>query len=102
DYVLNAILRLLHPFMPHLTEELWATLGFDGGSIQFQPLPDKLKLALPSGNLTATIYELVEVGRNLRAEARVASNQKVKYVLRSSDDKMRREGSVIAHLLNAS
>jgi valyl-tRNA synthetase len=102
DYVFHAILRLLHPFMPYLTEELWATFGFDGGSIQFQSLPQKLKLAFPSRKVTATIYELVEAGRNLRAEARVASNQKAKFALRSSDDAIQRERPVIAHLLNAS
>jgi valyl-tRNA synthetase len=102
DYVLNAILRLLHPLMPHLTEELWAAFGFEGGSIQFQPLPQKLKLPVPSRKVTATIYELVEAGRNLRAEARVASNQKATFALRSSDDEMQRERPVIAHLLNAS
>jgi valyl-tRNA synthetase len=88
--------------MPHLTEELWAAFGFEGGSIQFQPLPQKLKLPVLSRKVTAIIYELVEAGRNLRAEARVASNQKATFALRSSDDEMQRERPVIAHLLNAS
>jgi valyl-tRNA synthetase len=48
------------------------------------------------------IYELVEAGRNLRAEARVPSNQKAKFALRTSDSQMQSEQPVIEHLLNAS
>src|SRR5438309_5114138 len=39
DYISSAILRLLHPFMPHITEELWSLLSFGQGSIQFSPPP---------------------------------------------------------------
>src|SRR5213082_1496956 len=44
DYVLSAIVRLLHPFMPHISEELRSLLGLGEGSIQFAPLPGKLAL----------------------------------------------------------
>ena len=38
----DSLLRLLHPFMPFITEELWQTLDdrAEGASIMFQPLPE--------------------------------------------------------------
>src|SRR5947208_3675071 len=43
DYVLSAIIRLLHPFMPHLTEELWSVMGLgksENPFLDFAPLPE--------------------------------------------------------------
>ena len=37
--VLEATMRLLHPFMPFLTEEIWQTLPHQGESIVLQPYP---------------------------------------------------------------
>jgi valyl-tRNA synthetase len=105
DYVLSAIARLLHPFMPHITEELWSLLGLGKESIQFAPLPKKLALKgvdLKKRKLIAAIYEAVQTGRNLRAQARVASNQKAKYALRSKQSGLASEQETIARLLNAS
>src|SRR3977135_1423961 len=39
DFALSGFLRLLHPFMPHITEELWSMFGFGKDSIQFASEP---------------------------------------------------------------
>src|SRR6267378_702270 len=105
DYVLSAIVRLLHPFMPHITEELWSLLGLGKESIQFAPLPKKIALKdvdLKKRKLIAAIYETVQAGRNLRAQARIPSNQKAKYALRSKQSGLENERETIVRLLNAS
>jgi valyl-tRNA synthetase len=108
DYILSAIIRLLHPFMPHLTEELWSLMGFGTGKnefLDFAPLPQAMALdesiQAKARTRARAIYETVEAGRNLRAEARVPSNQKAKFALRSSESWAKEESATIARLLNA-
>ena len=108
DYILSAIIRLLHPFMPHLTEELWSLMGFGTGKnefLDFAPLPQAMALdesiQVQARIRAGAIYETVEAGRNLRAEARVPSNQKAKFALRSNEAWAREESATMARLLNA-
>jgi valyl-tRNA synthetase len=105
DLVLSATLRLLHPFMPHITEELWMILGFGEGSIQFARPPEAVDLpsaaVADARNFATQLYQTVQTGRNLRAEARVPSNKKVRFILRSRADKIRNELPTLARLLNA-
>ncbi|MEP6602690.1 MAG: valine--tRNA ligase [Spartobacteria bacterium] len=103
DVVLSAVLRLLHPFMPHITEELWSIFGFAETSIQFQPPPEKVDVDLAQHRqLVAAIYEVVTAGRNLRAEAHLPTNQKAKFALRSNDPEIAAEQSTLVRLLSAS
>jgi valyl-tRNA synthetase len=105
DHVLSAVLRLLHPFMPHITEELWSLLGLGVESIQFAPLPDPFELKdvdlTEKRKLVAAIYETVQAGRNLRAEAGIPSNKKARFVLRFENTKITGELSTLTRLLNA-
>src|SRR5439155_26835611 len=75
DFVLSAALRLFHPFMPHITEEIWSLLGLGRDSIQFAPLPKRVALddvdLANKRKLVAAIYATLRAGRNLRAEAKI-------------------------------
>ena len=109
DYITSAILRLLHPFMPHITEELWTLMGFaknKNAFLDFEPLPARIDLGQKERVKTAqsqvrSIYALVEAGRNLRAEAGVPSNRKAHFTLRSEAAWIKDESSTIGRLLNA-
>jgi valyl-tRNA synthetase len=106
DYVLSATLRLLHPFMPHITEELWSLLRLGSGSIQFAAPPKKISLGRPedvSGKrqLVSAIYQTVQAGRNLRAEANIPSNRKIRYILRINNKAISDQIPTLTRLLNA-
>jgi len=105
DFALSAVLRLLHPFMPHITEELWSLLGFGKDSIQFAPPPEKLPL--DNVDLTnirrkvAALYDGVQVGRNLRAEAGIPSNTKLNFPIKPAIPGVEQEIPTLSRLLGA-
>jgi valyl-tRNA synthetase len=105
DFVLSAVLRLLHPFMPHITEELWSLLGFGKDSIQFGPPPEKLRLhdvdLANKRRLVSRIYETAKAGRNLRAETKVPSNKRMRYILREDKKWISDQLATLCRLLNA-
>jgi valyl-tRNA synthetase len=106
DLVLSAILRLLHPFMPHITEELWALMGFGKDSIQFVAPPQKTSLDEVSDlsgkrELVSAIYQTTQAGRNLRSESKLPSNKKIRFILRTNEKLISGQLSTLTRLLNA-
>jgi valyl-tRNA synthetase len=81
--VLEAILRLAHPFIPFITEELWQTVaplaGKTGPTISLQPYPspDMAKRDPAATTQVVTLQALVESVRSLRSEMGLAPGQKV-------------------------
>jgi len=85
----DAALRLLHPFMPFLTEELWHQLPQKVGAKsialdQFPEAHDDWKNANATGDV-ATIQEVVTALRNIRAELKLDPKKKVTAYLSTSD-----------------
>ena len=69
-YVLETTLRLLHPIMPFITEEIWQALPHEGESIMMAPFP-KSDSAMLDDEAEADmndVMEAVRAVRNLRAE----------------------------------
>lgn len=78
-YVLDMSLRLLHPFMPFLTEELWTKLPTSGESIVIAPWP-KVEHSFvddTSEKRFSTLMEIIRGIRNIRAEVNVPQSTKV-------------------------
>ena len=106
DFVLSVTLRLLHPFMPHITEELWSLLGFGSDSIQFAAQPEKTALNDVSDvsgkrELVSAIYKTIQAGRNLRAESKLPPNRKIRFILRTDEKSVLGHVSTLSRLLNA-
>ena len=90
-YVLSNILKLLHPFMPFITEEIYSYLPVtDKKSIMISDwsfAKDELNFDADEENLE-TIKEAIKAVRNLRAEMNVPPSKKAKLVIITEDTEL--------------
>ncbi len=70
-YTLERSVRLLHPFMPFITEALWQQLPHDGPSVMIAPWPVAGERDLVAENEFGLVMEMIRNIRNARAEAGV-------------------------------
>ncbi|MEM6452673.1 MAG: valine--tRNA ligase [Cyanobacteria bacterium P01_D01_bin.105] len=86
-YILNGILKLLHPFMPHITEELWHTLtGMeeeDCLALQRYPIANENLINEALEKQFSLLFEVIRTVRNLRAEAGVKPSLKIEAILQT-------------------
>jgi valyl-tRNA synthetase len=89
----DAALRLLHPIMPFLTEELWHRLPQPAGARSIaldkfpEPRPQRTDAAAERD--MATLQEIIMAARNIRAEMKVDQKKKIAADLSSTDPAIR-------------
>lgn len=89
-YVLDQILRLLHPIMPFVTEEIWAKIPHTGESLVVADYP----VVHPEYNdKTAAkgmefLKELIRSVRNIRAEVNTPLSKPITLLIKTNDQKI--------------
>jgi len=86
-YVLDQTMRLLHPFMPFITEEIWQHLPHDGESITVAAWPTvrtDLHFADEADNMKL-LMDIIRSVRNIRAEVNTPMSKKVPLFISAKD-----------------
>ena len=90
--VLNDILVMIHPFMPHITEELWHVLQLkpDNALLSLQKWPTQENKFVDNklDNSFQQLFEIIRLIRNLRAELGLKPSEKVPVYLISDNDEL--------------
>lgn len=90
-HVLESGLKLLHPFMPFITEEIWQKLEVEGESIMISQLPKVTENEINKIDVTVEkefefLKEIVSAIRNIRGEANVSPAKKIEVIFKTANE----------------
>ncbi len=100
-WVMDKILKLLHPFMPFITEEIWQTIPHDGESIMISAWPEfdeALSFAAEEAEMER-IMSAVRAIRNRRSEMNVPPSKKAKVYIATAHKATFEQGGVFMQRL---
>ncbi|UDM31733.1 valine--tRNA ligase [Lentilactobacillus laojiaonis] len=86
-YVLDQTLRLLHPIMPFVTENIWQTMPHDGNSLvtaKYPEVNDEFNNPKAEANM-ASLIDLIKAVRNIRSEANAPLSSAVDILIKTDN-----------------
>jgi len=88
-YVLTNILKLIHPFMPFITEEIYQYMPQHGKTIMLEswPLPRDNYIFNEAAEHMQVVMNIIRAIRNIRAEFNVNPGQKIKAIIQVNNQK---------------
>lgn len=84
-YVLERTLRLLHPFMPFVTEALWQELPHEGESLMIAPWPEPRETDDKAEEEMGLVMDVIRAIRNARAEYEVEPGRRIEAIIAAGD-----------------
>ena len=88
-YVLDNILKLLHPYMPYITEEIWQHIPHQGEALVIAKFPQYQQQLIyqEAAEQMNVIMDTIRNVRNVRAEMNVPPSRKVTLMIKPNSDK---------------
>lgn len=90
SYVLDRTLRMIHPFMPFISEEIWQHLPHEGETITLAAWPE-YDPAFEDAEAAAEmslLMDAIRAVRNIRAEVNVPMSKKIELMLKAGDEQV--------------
>lgn len=87
NYVLKGILKLLHPYMPFISEEIYMQLVHSDKSIMIAEYPENNYMFENETKAVDEILDIVKQIRNIRAESNIVNSKKTDAVFISKSNK---------------
>ena len=87
-HVLDKGLKMLHPFMPFITEEIWQKLQTDEETIMLSDFPKEEKefINIDTEKEFDYLKEIISAIRNIRGEANVSPAKKIEVIFKTVDE----------------
>ena len=90
-HVLDKGLKMLHPFMPFITEEIWQKLQTGEETIMLSDFPEEEKefINIEAEKEFDYLKEIISAIRNIRGEANVSPSKKIEVIFKTTDENAR-------------
>ena len=90
-HILDKGLKMLHPFMPFITEEIWQKLQTGEETIMLSDFPEEEKefINIDAEKEFDYLKEIISAIRNIRGEANVSPSKKIEVIFKTADENAR-------------